>query len=208
MRRELGACCAPPSIIRTARAASRASSPCTFLLGPKPRHRWLTWQGGGCAAARPRCASRACGSTCRSSSSLGLYTGARKAAILSLRWPQIDLQSGRLDFHPPAASAEPDKRRARIPLPVKLARSSSPRAQAWRRSRLRRQRQRPAARRHQARSFNSACKAAGLPTRGADKVTPHTLRHTCATWLMQRGVPISADCPQNRFPVRSNWVLA
>ena len=23
-----------------------------------------------------------------------------------------------------------------------------------------------------------------------DKVTPHTLRHTAATWLMQRGVPI------------------
>jgi len=23
------------------------------------------------------------------------------------------------------------------------------------------------------------------------KVTPHTLRHTAATWLMQRGVPVS-----------------
>jgi integrase len=35
-------------------------------------------------------------------------------------------------------------------------------------------------------AFNRAVKLAGL--RG--RVTPHTLRHTAATWLMQRGVPI------------------
>jgi len=34
--------------------------------------------------------------------------------------------------------------------------------------------------------FQSAVKLAGL----AGRVTPHTLRHTAATWLMQRGVPI------------------
>ena len=31
--------------------------------------------------------------------------------------------------------------------------------------------------------FAAACARAGL-----DGVTPHTLRHTCATWLMQAGV--------------------
>jgi len=31
--------------------------------------------------------------------------------------------------------------------------------------------------------FAAACKRAGL-----EDVTPHTLRHTCATWLMQKGV--------------------
>jgi integrase len=36
------------------------------------------------------------------------------------------------------------------------------------------------------RGFQSAVRLAGL----AGKVTPHTLRHTAATWLMQRGVPI------------------
>jgi integrase len=36
------------------------------------------------------------------------------------------------------------------------------------------------------RGFHSAVKLAGLTGR----VTPHTLRHTAATWLMQRGVPI------------------
>jgi integrase len=34
--------------------------------------------------------------------------------------------------------------------------------------------------------FQSAVRLAGIP----GKVTPHTLRHTAATWLMQRGVPI------------------
>jgi len=34
--------------------------------------------------------------------------------------------------------------------------------------------------------FEAAARAAGL---GAD-VTPHILRHTCATWLMQKGVPL------------------
>ena len=32
------------------------------------------------------------------------------------------------------------------------------------------------------RAFNTACNKAGL-----EDVTPHTLRHTCVTWLMQRG---------------------
>ena len=35
-------------------------------------------------------------------------------------------------------------------------------------------------------SWSSACRAAGL---GAD-VTPHTIRHTAVTWLLQRRVPI------------------
>ena len=35
------------------------------------------------------------------------------------------------------------------------------------------------------RSFPQAAKRAGL-----EGVTPHTLRHTCATWMMHRGVPI------------------
>jgi integrase len=35
-------------------------------------------------------------------------------------------------------------------------------------------------------SFKHAVDLAGL----WGKVTPHTLRHTAATWLMQRGVPI------------------
>ena len=29
-----------------------------------------------------------------------------------------------------------------------------------------------------------------MPRGRAQAATPHTLKHTCATWLMQRGVPI------------------
>ena len=36
--------------------------------------------------------------------------------------------------------------------------------------------------------FARAVRLAGLNT-GNGNVTPHTLRHTAATWLMQRGVP-------------------
>jgi integrase len=35
--------------------------------------------------------------------------------------------------------------------------------------------------------FAAAVEAAGLPTTGPDKITPHTLRHTAATWAMQSG---------------------
>jgi integrase len=52
--------------------------------------------------------------------------------------------------------------------------------------------------------FKSAVVLAGL----IGKVSPHTLRHTAATWLMQRGVPIweaagflgmSAETLQNHY---------
>jgi integrase len=114
---------------------------------------------------------------------LGLYTGARKEAILSLRWSQIDLENGRIDYNTPGARRT-NKRRARIPIPAKLL------------DHLRRARCRGSDLGFVVnengkrlgdikRGFASACKRAGL-----DDVSPHTLRHTCATWLMQRGVPM------------------
>jgi integrase len=114
---------------------------------------------------------------------IGLYTGARKQAILSLRWSQIDLAAGRIDFNTPGARRT-NKRRARIPVPVKLL------------GHLRRARVRGtelgfvvndagARLRDVKRGFNSACRRAGLAG-----VSPHVLRHTCATWLMQRGVKL------------------
>jgi integrase len=38
-------------------------------------------------------------------------------------------------------------------------------------------------------AFRRAVELAGLSSEGG-KVVPHTLRHTAATWLMQRGVPV------------------
>lgn len=115
---------------------------------------------------------------------LGLYTGARKGAILSLRWHQIDLAHGRIDF---AAGSDrvTNKRRARQPIPrrlmtfLKLAyrRGGSDLGHVL----------------HQSghpigdikKGFAGAAGRAGLTA-----VTPHTLRHTCACWLAQRGVPL------------------
>lgn len=114
---------------------------------------------------------------------MGLSTGQRKTALLGLRWSQVDLSGGRIDFNAPGLRRT-SKRRSRIPIPAKLL------------GHLRR------ARKHGSdlgfvindegarikdlkKGFASACRRAELIG-----VTPHTLRHTCATWLMQRGVGI------------------
>lgn len=113
---------------------------------------------------------------------LALYTGARKEAILGLRWIQVDVDAGRIDFNEPGGRRT-NKRRARIPIPAKLL------------GHLRRARARGVdlgfvvnenglRLRDVKRGFASACRRAGLVG-----VTPHTLKHTCATWLCQKGVP-------------------
>jgi integrase len=114
---------------------------------------------------------------------LGLYSGQRKQAILSLRWSQVDLEAERLDFNSPGARRS-NKQRARQPIPRKLL------------GHLRRAQRRGTdlgfvvnenglRLKDIKRGFASACARARLL-----EVKPHTLRHTCATWLMQRGVPL------------------
>ncbi|MCK1455033.1 site-specific integrase [Bradyrhizobium sp. 35] len=114
---------------------------------------------------------------------IGLYSGQRKQAILTLRWSQVDLETARMDFNAPGARRS-NKRRARQPIPRKLL------------GHLRRARKRGSdvgfvvnenGKRlgDIKRGYASACDRARL-----SDVTPHTLRHTCATWLMQRGVPL------------------
>jgi integrase len=114
---------------------------------------------------------------------LALYTGHRKQAILTLRWTRVDLEHRRIDFNEPGLRRT-NKRRARIPIPARLFGHL---CRARRRgtdlgfvvndagSRLK----------DIKRGFATACDRAGL-----SDVTPHVLRHTCATWLMQHGVPI------------------
>lgn len=114
---------------------------------------------------------------------LGLYTAARKEAILSLRWNQVDLRRGLIDLNPPGR-VRTDKGRPIIPIPHRLI------------TFLR------LAQRHGTsvghvvtfrgkpvldikKAFAAACDAAGL-----DGVTPHTLRHTAATWMAQSNVPM------------------
>ena len=63
---------------------------------PEPRDRWLTRM----EAARLIRAARTPQARLYMPLFilLGLYTGRRKEAILSLRWPQVDLEAGRIDF--------------------------------------------------------------------------------------------------------------
>jgi integrase len=111
---------------------------------------------------------------------IGLYTGRRKEAILSLRWSQVDLKTNLIDFRKPG-EAETKKRRGRVPIPANLI-------PHLRRARLRGSDLGPVLHisgkpiANIKKGFAAACRRAGL-----DDVTPHTLRHTAATWIMQSG---------------------
>jgi integrase len=113
---------------------------------------------------------------------LALYMAARSEAILSLKWTQIDLVAGHVDFNP-ADRARTKKGRANNPIPPQLrwflekahARATSPYVLSYQGEPIKRI----------VKGFRAACRRAGL-----DEVTPHTLRHTCATWQAQAGVPL------------------
>ena len=132
---------------------------------------------------------------------IGLYTAARKGAILSLRWSQVDLVRGRIDFNAPGRR-QTAKRRPVIPIPRRLAwflrkaqeRAASPYVIHRDRRRLGKSKTVDAARPFQLdrgpvqdvkKGFAAACDRAGLAG-----VSPHTLRHTAGTWLAQAGVSL------------------
>lgn len=124
---------------------------------------------------------------------LGLKTGSRSGVIWSLRWDQIDLRSGIMDRR---AAGETEAANKRKP-PVRLGRSLVRLMRRWKakdtiKGADGKERFIPfvvhddgvpvkSARK----TWKAACKAAKLTG-----VTPHTLRHTRATWLMQEGVDI------------------
>jgi len=113
---------------------------------------------------------------------LALKTGSRSAVLFNLKWEQVDLRSGVLTRK---AAGETEAANKRKP-PVKLGRAVVRLMKRWKKrdgkikhvihydgqpiQKLRR-------------SWDSACLEAGL-----EDVSPHTLRHTRATWLMQKGI--------------------
>jgi integrase len=121
---------------------------------------------------------------------IGLYTGSRAGAIAAASpFPEpgrsfVDLDRG-IFYRKPIGKRATKKRQTPAPIPPRLL------------AHLRRWKTRkliaacfvefngkPVS--SVKTGFRSAVRLAGLP----GKVTPHTLRHTAATWLMQRGVPI------------------
>lgn len=117
---------------------------------------------------------------------MALYTAARKEALLTLKWSQVDLERGVIDLNKPGDKIT-NKRRAIVPIPsklmtfLKIAKRRAPEDCAnsfvieyYGKSMLRIDQ-----------SFRRVAQDAGLYG-----VTPHTLRHTAATWMAQAGVPI------------------
>ena len=180
VRRELG-------VLRAATGhaveAGRVTNPPKFWLppAPPPRDRWLTRDEVAALLRAARTSDKA-----RHHLPLfiliGLYTGARKEAILSLRWQQIDLVRGRINFNQ-AGRVQTEKRRPVIPIPRGLwwflrkvhARAASPYV-------IHRNGERLA---DVKKSFKAACRRASI-----EDASPHTLRHTAGTWMAQRGVPL------------------
>ena len=145
--------------------------------GNPPKERWLTYQ----EAARLLNAARRY-QHLRRLILLGLYTGSRPGVLLALTWAQVDLDRGIL-FRVPRGMSQGDKKRSP---PVKLGKRILTHLRRWK-----------AIDGHVAHvchfdgrqvedphgTWNRVTKAAGLVG-----VTPHTLRHTRATWMAQKGV--------------------
>lgn len=113
---------------------------------------------------------------------LALYTGARTAAILDLTWDRVDLKKGLIKY-PVPGRRKTSKTAAVVPIGPNLIRAlaharrktNSTHVVSFRGERCTRI----------ARGFTRRAAAAGLKN-----VTPHTLRHTYASWAAMKGVPL------------------
>lgn len=146
-----------------------------------PRERWLTRQ----EAAQLLFAARRC-QHLRRLILLGLYTGSRPGVILRLQWDQIDLRSGVMLRKRPGATVQHNKRAPAVRLGKRIL------------AHLRRWHRQDAGRvtylcHYEGRVVDdphASWKTAVKRSKLTGKVTPHTLRHTRATWLMQRGIDL------------------
>jgi integrase len=110
---------------------------------------------------------------------LALFIGARAGAIKELRWPQIDFGTGTVDL----GQGHGRKRRGVVPMTPQL-RSALMEAKELATSDFVVEFAGGPVASIQT-GFRAACRRAGLVG-----VTPHVLRHTAASWMIQRRVPI------------------
>jgi integrase len=119
---------------------------------------------------------------------VGLYTGTRHEANLNMRWG-VNSKGGWFDLHHCImyrrgdGEVDTNKRRVPAPIPDRLL----PHLRRWRRITT----SGPVeyAGRLIAKERKGWDRARELADLGED-VTPHVLKHTCITWLLQNGVPI------------------
>lgn len=115
---------------------------------------------------------------------LGVYTGSRPGVLLRLQWDQIDLEAGRMTRTRPGEATHSKKRAP----PVRLGKRILAHLRRWHRidggkvQYLCHFERRLVADPHTA--WRRIVEKSGLE----GQITPHTLRHTRATWLMQAGI--------------------
>lgn len=119
---------------------------------------------------------------------IALYTGTRHEAILELRWEPntaggwFDLDRGVI-YRRGQGEAETNKRRVPAPIPENLF----PHVERWRRmTKLGPVEYAGRLIKKERRGFDRARSLGGL----GEDVTPHVLKHTCITWMLQRNVPM------------------
>lgn len=112
---------------------------------------------------------------------IALHTAARKGAILGLQWHKIDMERRVIDFT--TSSTQTRKRRTKVPinetLLAALQEADRVRTTDWV---IEYGGGQIASIKH---AFADSCQRAGI-----SGVTPHTLRHTAATWMAQAAVPL------------------
>ena len=151
---------------------------------PAGRSRWLTQEEAGQLLLAARHEEKAAHLV--DFILLGLHTGMRSGEILGLDWRRVDLQQGRILLE---AKDQKNGRAGNVPL------NRTARDAILSRARFRathcpvspwvfcnRRGERTASVK---KSFVAAVKRAGIP-----HCTPHDLRRTCASWLVQAGTPI------------------
>ena len=113
---------------------------------------------------------------------IGLYTGARADAIKNLRWCDVDFRTGIINFKNQGEAH--NKKKSRVPAPKRLLRE-------LRKARKRGVEMGYVVHKNQKKlgeiknGLTTCYKRAGI-----EKVTSHTLRHTAASWMVQKGVAL------------------
>jgi len=146
----------------------------TMPSRPEPRIRWLTRAEAAALLAGCRAPHVALFVT------IALHTGARSGAILALTWERVDLDNRVLDFREPGRKRT-RKRRVTVPINDTLhaalteakALATTETVIEWAGGSIARIKH----------AFRDAAARANL-----HGVTPHVLRHTAVTWMLQAGV--------------------
>ncbi len=173
IRRELGVLVAALNHAAREKKIKKSDVPHVFLPEEPPaKDVWLTFDEAeklrnACVTARTRLFVE-----------IALATGARRRAIESLTWFQVDLERGLIQFNPNGRK-QTKKRRPTVPisdalLPF-LREAHKAKTNEWVLGESGSVRK----------GFEASVRRAGIKKH----VTPHTLRHTLATWMAQAGKP-------------------